>query len=58
MIEIFVNEQVALTAVVFPVLKDSIHVSIVGEGVAALDVWRLASTDPVLDPQVEPTALA
>lgn len=52
------NEQVALTAVVFPVLKDSIHVGIVGEGVAALDVWRLASTDPVLDPQVEPTALA
>ena len=46
-IEIFVNERVALTGLVFPVLEDSVHVRVDG-AVAALSVWRLESTSPVV----------
>mgnify|MGYP001975414373 CR=1 FL=1 len=46
-IEIFVNERVALTGLVFPVLEDSVHLR-VDEGIAALSVWQLESTSPVI----------
>jgi hypothetical protein len=47
-IEMFVNDRVALTGVVFPTLTDSVHVSTAGEGFMTLDVWRLSSTAPVI----------
>jgi beta-fructofuranosidase len=47
-LEIFVNDRVALTGLVFPVLEDSVHVRV--EGVATLDVWLLSPTQPVVAP--------
>ena len=46
-IEIFVNERVVLTGLVFPTLEDAVHVRTPGTHVEQLDVWLLESTHPI-----------
>jgi hypothetical protein len=45
-LEIFVNQRVALTGLVFPVREDSVHVR--ADDVVALDIWLLSPTRPVV----------
>ena len=46
-LEVFVNERVVLTGLVFPTLEDAIHIRTPSAEVTALDVWLLQSTAPI-----------
>jgi beta-fructofuranosidase len=46
-LEVFVNERVALTGLVFPTLEDAIHIRTPSAEVTALDVWLLQSAAPI-----------
>ena len=48
-IELFVNERIALTGLVFPTLADAIHVKVSNKAIVGVDVWLLEDTLPVLD---------
>ena len=48
-LEIFVNNRVSLTGLVFPTLQDAVHIGVGGSGFESLDVWLLSHTSPLDD---------